>query len=495
MSILTNASAQVALSTLRNVTSNLNETQQRISTGLEVRSAKDNPAYFLVAQTVRGDLSVLEGLRDNLTVSVNAAKTASDGITNITDNINEIQKTLTTADTGTALDELQFSIKNSVGNIEGIINATNFNGVNLLSGSDIMSVTTTVVREDGNFTVSSFQLKSQNLNDISENASLDVLATTYQPDLISDFDKNGDGSVVFGNPGGAATADSGYFSREVAAALDANGDGAIALTASATTSGADDTDGTAGDGTLTISADAIAAGAVDELEALGVIFADRDSGIVDLTAASSLGAKTNGAILAEVETPTIGAGAAGDFFTIKADAELRQRLVDLGVDFVQADQATQAGDYWAIELAGNSNVTNPATGAAFTNEELMTRMVDASYLRGAADASGFSGVLRALQVNGSSGNVQAGLVLAETLIARVNVASSVLGTFERTLESRQNFLEGLTDSLEQGVASLVEADLDEESTRLQAQQVQQQLATQALTIANQAPQNVLSLFR
>ncbi len=491
-SILTNTSAQVALSTLRNVSSNLQETQQRISTGLSVRSAKDNPAYFLVAQTVRGDLAVLDGLKDNLTISINAAATASNGITSISDNLNEIQQTLTTADTDTALDELQFAINNFVGEIEGTINATNFNGVNLLADSDILSVTTTVVREGGNFNVSSFQLKSQNLNDISVDASLDVLATTFQPDLVNDFDKNGDGNVDFAGPAaGTASVDSGFFSREVAAALDVDGDGTIELLDAA---GSDDVDGAAANGQFQISADAIAAGAVEELEAIGIVFADRDQGVIDTAAASSVGALTNADVLTDING-VITSATAGSEYVIEADQELRQRLVDLGINFVNNAPATDAGTYWQIDLTANSAVTNPATGAAFTNEELLQRTVDASFLRGAADASGFSGVMRAIQVNGSSGNVQAGLVLAETLIARVNVASSTLGTFERTLESRQNFLEGLTDSLEQGVASLVEADLDEESTRLQAQQVQEQLAIQALTIANQQPQNILSLFR
>ncbi|MEM1381654.1 MAG: flagellin [Pseudomonadota bacterium] len=53
----------------------------------------------------------------------------------------------------------------------------------------------------------------------------------------------------------------------------------------------------------------------------------------------------------------------------------------------------------------------------------------------------------------------------------------------------------MTDSLELGVAALTEADLTEESSRLQSFQVQEQLATQALSIANQRPQTILSLFR
>ena len=46
-----------------------------------------------------------------------------------------------------------------------------------------------------------------------------------------------------------------------------------------------------------------------------------------------------------------------------------------------------------------------------------------------------------------------------------------------------------------GIGTLVDADMEETSARLQALQVQQQLSTQALSIANQAPQNLLALFR
>jgi flagellin len=51
------------------------------------------------------------------------------------------------------------------------------------------------------------------------------------------------------------------------------------------------------------------------------------------------------------------------------------------------------------------------------------------------------------------------------------------------------------DAIERGVGQLVDADMNEESARLQAQQVQQQLGIQALSIANGSAQSILSLFR
>jgi len=53
----------------------------------------------------------------------------------------------------------------------------------------------------------------------------------------------------------------------------------------------------------------------------------------------------------------------------------------------------------------------------------------------------------------------------------------------------------VVDNIDAGVGSMIDANMEEEAARLQALQVQQQLATQSLSIANQAPQNILSLFR
>lgn len=70
-----------------------------------------------------------------------------------------------------------------------------------------------------------------------------------------------------------------------------------------------------------------------------------------------------------------------------------------------------------------------------------------------------------------------------------------MGVAEKSLETQQDFLTKLTDTLDSGVGAMVDANMEEEAARLQALQVQQQLASQSLSIANQAPQNILSLFR
>ena len=74
-------------------------------------------------------------------------------------------------------------------------------------------------------------------------------------------------------------------------------------------------------------------------------------------------------------------------------------------------------------------------------------------------------------------------------------AATRLGAVQSRIELQSSFVSDLMDSIDRGVSTLVDADMNEESTRLQALQVQQQLGIQALSIANSSSQNILSLFR
>lgn len=97
----------------------------------------------------------------------------------------------------------------------------------------------------------------------------------------------------------------------------------------------------------------------------------------------------------------------------------------------------------------------------------------------------------------NSGNIGTGatLEMVETLITRSIDAAASLGSSQGRIETQQDFVGKLTDALKTGVGALVDADMEEASARLQALQVQQQLAVQSLSIANQSPQSILSLFR
>jgi flagellin len=87
------------------------------------------------------------------------------------------------------------------------------------------------------------------------------------------------------------------------------------------------------------------------------------------------------------------------------------------------------------------------------------------------------------------------IATVNTSLSNVSAALSRLGTRSKSFEQHMTFVTKLQDSLEDGVGNLVDADLAKESARLQALQTKQQLGFQALSIANQAPQTLLSLFR
>jgi len=83
----------------------------------------------------------------------------------------------------------------------------------------------------------------------------------------------------------------------------------------------------------------------------------------------------------------------------------------------------------------------------------------------------------------------------ETMIQYAIDASAAFGSAQKRIDIQTEFVGSLVDTMKSGIGGLVDADMEETSARLQALQVQQQLGIQALSIANQQPQNILSLFR
>lgn len=82
----------------------------------------------------------------------------------------------------------------------------------------------------------------------------------------------------------------------------------------------------------------------------------------------------------------------------------------------------------------------------------------------------------------------------DTAMNEMTDAGTSLGSTKKRIGLQQSFVKVLMDAIERGVSSLVDANMNEESTKLQALQVQQQLGVQALSIANSSSQNILSLF-
>jgi len=83
----------------------------------------------------------------------------------------------------------------------------------------------------------------------------------------------------------------------------------------------------------------------------------------------------------------------------------------------------------------------------------------------------------------------------QTSLTNVNAALAKLSAGAAKFSIQGTFAQKLSDTLTSGIGNLVDANMAQESARLQSLQVKQQLGIQALSIANQAPQTILSLFR
>ncbi len=148
----------------------------------------------------------------------------------------------------------------------------------------------------------------------------------------------------------------------------------------------------------------------------------------------------------------------------------------------------------AVESLGIAGLTvdydsgTPGT-LAFTNAGTRDLAVSAQFQNAG------SGGLSALSSVDVTTGATAALGTIETLIQTSIDAAASFGTVQKRIDIQSDFVGKLSDSLKAGIGTLVDANLEEASARLQALQVQQQLGTQALSIANQAPQSLLSLFR
>lgn len=87
------------------------------------------------------------------------------------------------------------------------------------------------------------------------------------------------------------------------------------------------------------------------------------------------------------------------------------------------------------------------------------------------------------------------MAMVEAAMTAMMTSASSLGSISSRIQLQDEFISKLIDSLDRGIGRLVDADMEEESARLSALQVQQQLGIQALSIANSSTQNILSLFR
>ncbi|KAA0572961.1 flagellin [Azospirillum sp. B21] len=188
----------------------------------------------------------------------------------------------------------------------------------------------------------------------------------------------------------------------------------------------------------------------------------------------------------------------------KEDGSKVDVSVDLSAQTYDTDLATTQGN---IETAVNAALTTAGADfqvafngdtLEFTDQDVntdgnFTAQISGLWV-GSKESDAFGGLADLTQIDVVN-NSKKSLEVINSLLDSAIGKASVIGSIENRVSVQNDFVSKLTDSMNKGIGALVDADMNEESSRLQALQVQQQLAIQALSIANQGPQNILSLFR
>jgi len=178
-SILTNHSAMTALSTLRNINTNLSDTQSRISTGLQIASGKDNAAYFSISKTMSGDSGMFKAIDENLTLQKNAVSTARLGAETLVDLAKDFAERVAFAQGGTqeVRDDVQAELDELAARMQTTIDQSTFNGTDYVNAATTVTVVTGISRSAaGSINTTTMSFMQQNLGAIQ--TALDAVSIT-----------------------------------------------------------------------------------------------------------------------------------------------------------------------------------------------------------------------------------------------------------------------------------------------------------------------------
>ncbi|MBB2684704.1 flagellin (plasmid) [Rhizobium sophoriradicis] len=189
-------------------------------------------------------------------------------------------------------------------------------------------------------------------------------------------------------------------------------------------------------------------------------------------------------------------------------SQLQEQLMSI------AQSASFSGENWVAGESGTKSVVSSFVrdGSGAVSVKMTEYALDTSsagnVLFGMSSGSieTSSGILGTADANGDSvyslditdfttGQIQSALSTIESALSAMTSAGAQLGSISTRIDLQEDFVSALSDSIDSGVGRLVDADMEEESSKLSALQTQQQLAIQSLSIANSSSQNIMSLFR
>lgn len=497
--VLTSAVRENLLA-LKNTADLQSRTQNRLSTGLKVNSALDNPNSFFTAAGLNARAGDLGSLLDNMGQAVQTIRAANDGIEAISKLVESAKAIANQAlQTQSEFERKTFTkqFNDVLVQIEDLAKDSGYKGKNLLAG--LGNELEVIFNEDSTSTLT--------VNPV------DYTDTSLETGLnLADLENGGTGTSSFTLQGGSVELD--------LATLQASSN----LTDLAAWSTGDVV--TIGDGTttktLTVGTDITTVqDYIDAISDLGGLHATFDEGTDKITVTSALdtgvtlsvskdnaggGTATDGGIgtgTATLTTTALTANATlitsagfqiGDTLTITdgngfepASLEIDEDttvddLVTL-IDNVKGLNATFSGG--SISLIGEVSFTISSDNRDFNQGGLSaTDPVPKSPVSLLADASEFQ----------KDTDIERTLQAVNAALDELRSSATSLGASLSTVEIRTDFTEELINTLEVGAGALTIADMNEEGANMLALQTRQQLSSTALSLANQAEQSVLNLF-
>ena len=454
-SILTNTSAMIALQTLRATNAKLATVQGQTATGKANATAKANSAVFAISKAVEPDVPGFHALPVSLALGA---------------------PPLAGARTGEAVAPAR---GNSVVFAISKVRESDVAGFKAISGSLSLGGSTIAVASNGAFQIGEIlnEIKAKIVSANGENVDRQKLQDEVAS--LRDQIKTIVGAAQFN--GLNMLKDGGTVS--ILSSLDRSSTGVV--TASSIAVAKQDLQ------TTQAAFGATAVGTADDLLSVdtATIAISGGTGVVSFT--------SGGAVAGASYRVTLTGAGTNDLGTTALDFEYVARAGD-----TELDVSTQIFHLISAQLTsiGATNTTvarNSTTGAiTITNNDTdagdTITLARTEFLGGTA--GGGLSTLGAMDVSTAAGAATA-LTSIETLIQTTINAQAVFGNGEKRVEIQNVFMNSLIDSFKSGIGSLVDADLEAASARLQALQVQQQLGIQALSIANQQSQNILALFR
>ncbi len=465
-SILTNVAANTALMNLQNTVQSLQNVQGQISTGLRVSSAADNAAYFSIATVLRSDSAALSTVSDSLNLGGSSLDVANSALSKIQTTLSDIkQQLLSATNPGVDRAKIQAAITQDQAQLKNISNSANFNGQNFLS--------------------------------------VDSSAAGYNAtkEFISSFSRDATGAISVGtiaiNAANTALFDSGFAGAP--AVTTANGTLTDTMTAAAAgvTAHQDSTVSSvsaAGQLSILHYTTDLKTPATDVMKQ-SVTIASGASAATKVTVEAVAGAttlETNGAGPADVA----GAVSTSSKYASTKNGDTMTFYIAQATDSTALSTSVQ---YYKYTVSGLTGVTGGKLDTS--DSSTVGTYTDASGTVTSSSTSGTGKSIYNMDISGitdsaaSQAQLNAFQKQVDAAISSVTNAASSIGTARSRITSQTSFITSLQTSLNDGIGSLVDADLNVASTRLQALQVQQQLGVQSLSIANQSTQSILKLFQ